>query len=65
MLRNKGYDMSTMLIVTEPAGKTIAFVPFGKIDREQVIRNKIPLSVKLMIAKRLGAKNASSLFLVC
>lgn len=37
MLRNKGYDMTTMLIVTEPAGKTIAFVPFGKVGRGQII----------------------------
>ena len=37
MLRNKGYDMTTMLIVTEPADKTISFVPFGKVGRGQII----------------------------
>ena len=37
MLRNKGYDMTTMLIVTEPAGKTITFVPFGKVGHGQII----------------------------
>lgn len=37
MLRNKGYDMTTMLIITEPADKTITFVPFGKVGHGQII----------------------------
>jgi len=36
-VKEKGYDLSTMLLVTEANGKEICFTGFGKVEKEQKI----------------------------
>ena len=37
LIESKGYDPTTMLIVTEPNGKQIAFKPYGGMKQGDVI----------------------------
>lgn len=36
-LRGKGYDMTTMLIITDDDGKKIQFQPFGKVKKGEMV----------------------------
>lgn len=37
LLKSKGYDLTTMLIITEDDGKTISFKPYGPVGKGDII----------------------------